>query len=121
MSAKFDMVNCDSYRAACEIGADFYRGFVLTILDSEGVRVVRPLTGYTSKLQVKSVSGGTAILTPTMTVTATEGKVEARALASVTAGLTAGVYKYDWIITSPTGVVERILEGRFEISARITV
>ncbi len=125
MSGKFDMVKCDQYRAACEAGADFFRAMVLK---DECTGAVRDLTGYTAKLQVKTASGGTLILTPTCTVNGPTGTVSASATAAVTALLTPGRYAYDWIIgkvpTLPATAwtdVERVLEGKFDVTARITV
>ena len=100
------------------MGADFYKAIYLK---NECTGVVRDLTGYTAKMQVRATVGGTVILTPVMTVTGATGKIEATATGTVTGALTPGLYYYDWIITSPASIVERILEGKFQISSRITV
>ena len=120
MSGKFDMVNNDCYRAACEIGADFYRA--IQICDCEDVP--RNLLGYTGKLEVRASPTEAVIFAPTVEVDEDMGLVTATAASSVTEDLPAGMYYYDWIITSspPDGAkVERILEGRFQITTRITV
>ena len=117
MSGKFDMINNDTYRAACEIGADFCRA--IQIVDCEDN--IRDLSGYTSKLEVRSAPDGSVVFAPT--VVFSDGVLEATAPSSVTRQLTPGMYLYDWIITSspPDGAkTERVLEGRFQITSRIT-
>ena len=123
MSGRFDMVNNDCYRAALEIGSDFSRSMILR---DECTRIVRDLTGYSARLLLFTEKGGTAIEEPefTNTVVPAEGKITASALTEETATLTAGIVWYEWQIgipgtltTDPWTAVERILEGKFEISA----
>ena len=123
MSARFDMANGDHYRCACEMGATWYKAIIIR---SANTGQIRDLTGYTSKMEIRPAEVRLAdpavvILTPTIVVTGAEGKVESMATATATAALTACLYYYDWIITSPTGIVERVLEGTFQVTARITV
>lgn len=121
MSAKFDMVNTDRYRAACEIGTSWYKAF---ILKDECTGHTRSLIGYTSKMQVRATPGGTVVFEPTVNVIGSAGMVEARAGSEITEDLPAGMYYYDWIIISapPDGsLVERVLEGKFQITDRITI
>lgn len=125
MSGKFDFVNTDCYRAALEIGADFYRAIVLR---DECTGTLRNLTGYSSKMQIRATSGGTVILAPTMAIDIATATISASATAAVTALLTSGTYYYDWVIgkvpTLPATAwteVERVLEGKIAFTGRITV
>jgi hypothetical protein len=119
MSAKFDFINCDRYRAACEQGATFEKSIVLK---SPCTGAVKILTGYTSTMQVRLTAASTSIIAaPAVTITALEGKLTATLTATETGALLPGMYVYDWIITNTsTGEVTRELEGKFEVSARVT-
>lgn len=49
------------------------------------------------------------------------GTIDLFLSASATTALTPGVYYYDLKLTSGAGVVTRLLEGVFEITAGVTV
>jgi len=51
---------------------------------------------------------------------ATKGQVNLLVSATTTAALTPGLYVYDLELVSSTGVVDRILEGNFKVSAEVT-
>jgi hypothetical protein len=51
---------------------------------------------------------------------ATKGQVNLLIDATTTAGLAPGLYVYDLELVSNTGVVDRILEGNFKVSAEVT-
>lgn len=51
---------------------------------------------------------------------ATKGQVTLTIAANTTTTLTPGLYVYDLELVSSTGVVDRILEGNFKVSAEVT-
>jgi hypothetical protein len=127
MSAKFDFVNCDRYRQACEQGATFTRQ--IRIRD-QCTGVYRDFTGYTAKMMVKTAVGGTTIIefntTPATgkgTITISGDTITITATSTITDAKSAGNYYFDLEITAPApaSTVERILEGRFQITGSITV
>ena len=122
MSGIFNFENNDLYRAACEQGATFNQ--VLIIKDDENT--LKDLTGYSSSMQVRetaasssplvslssSADSGISIDTEKSTITITIS-------ASDTADLEPGVYVYDLEVTKE-GVVTRLLQGDFEVTAEVT-
>lgn len=49
------------------------------------------------------------------------GTMTLRAAASLTNSLTAGMYVYDLIVTDGDGIITRQMEGRFQITSRVTI
>jgi hypothetical protein len=84
------------------------------------------VTGYTAALSVKnSPTSATTIVSLTsangrITVGTTDGKFTLALNAATTAGLAAGSYVYDLEVTSPGGVVTRLLEGGFIVYEGVT-
>jgi hypothetical protein len=62
----------------------------------------------------------TAGNTGTITLGGTAGTVDLLISAANTASLTAGQYVYDLELVSGGGVVTRLLEGNFKVSAEVT-
>ena len=84
------------------------------------------VTGYTAILTVKnSPSSETSIVVLStdngrITVGTTDGKFTLALTAATTTGLAAGNYVYDLEVTSPGGVVTRLLEGGFIVYEGVT-
>lgn len=84
------------------------------------------VTGYTAALSVKnSPTSTTTIIELTsangrITVGTTDGKFTLALTAATTTGLAAGNYVYDLEVTSPGGVVTRLLEGGFIVYEGVT-
>ena len=84
------------------------------------------VTGYTAAMSVKnSPSSVSSIIDLTsangrITVGTTDGKFTLALTAAQTTGLTAGNYVYDLEVTSPGGVVTRLLEGGFTVYEGVT-
>jgi hypothetical protein len=84
------------------------------------------VTGYTAVLTVKnSPSSETSIVVLStdngrITVGTTDGKFTLNLSAATTTGLAAGNYVYDLQVTSPGGVVTRLLEGGFIVYEGVT-
>lgn len=83
------------------------------------------ITGYTARMQLRSLpSDSVAVLTLTqasgITIDGPTGTLAVRATAAQTAAISAGPYYYDLEITSPTGVVTRIVQGELVVNAEVT-
>jgi hypothetical protein len=104
-----------------------YQGSTFTLapqwkIDGSYVNV----TGYTAAMSVKnSPSSSTTIISLTssngrITVGTTDGKFTLNLSAATTTSLAAGQYVYDLEVTSPGGVVTRLLEGGFTVYEGVT-
>lgn len=84
------------------------------------------ITSYTAALQVRSLpSSPTKVLDLTtqnggITITGNQGKVSVHATAVQTAAIDDGVYVYDCEITSPAGIVTRLVQGQVVVSPEVT-
>jgi hypothetical protein len=84
------------------------------------------LASYTAALQVRSLpSSPTKVLDLTtsnggISITAAQGKVSVHATAVQTAAIDDGVYVYDCEITSPMGIVTRLVQGQVVVSPEVT-
>jgi hypothetical protein len=113
------------YNITCQQGATFQRQLTWT----DPARDAYNLTGYTARMQVRSnVTSNTIIATlsttagntGTITLGGTAGTVDLLISATNTAALTAGQYVYDLELVSGGGVVTRLLEGNFKVTAEVT-
>jgi hypothetical protein len=113
------------YNITCQQGATFQRQITWT----DSARDAYNLTGYTARMQVRdNVSSNTIIATlsttagntGTITLGGIAGTVDLLISATNTAALTAGQYVYDLELVSGGGVVTRLLEGNFRVSAEVT-
>jgi hypothetical protein len=113
MSAKYNLV--------CNQGATFNLQFTVKTGDTAW-----NLTGYTATMTVKPFAGST-----TTTVLATNangrialggaaGTVNVTLSAATTAAITSGKYDYDFVLDSGS-TVTRLLEGKFVVTAGVTV
>ena len=113
------------YNITCQQGATFQRQVTWT----DSARDAYNLTGYAARMQVRAnVTSNTVIATlsttagseGTITLGGTAGTVDLLISATNTAALTAGQYVYDLELVSGGGVVTRLLEGNFKVSAEVT-
>jgi len=113
------------YNITCQQGATFQRQLTWT----DSARDAYNLTGYTARMQVRSnVTSNTIIATlsttagntGTIALGGTAGTVDLLISATNTAALTAGQYVYDLELVSGGGVVTRLLEGNFKVTAEVT-
>jgi hypothetical protein len=85
----------------------------------------RNLTGYTARMQARAtVAASSTILSLTtenggITLGGTDGTITLFMSATTTAALTAGEHYYDLEIVNGA-VVERVLQGRFEVDPEVT-
>ena len=86
------------------------------------------LTGYTAQMQVRSDyadNGGTIYLTlssaaGTIVITPASGQIDLVVPPATTQGLTFTSGVYDLEVTSPTGVVTRLVRGTATLSKEVT-
>jgi hypothetical protein len=104
----------------CPQGSTFRRTLTYT-LDELPV----DLTGYSSRLQVRqayysenpivSLVSGSGI-----TIGGSAGTIDILISASATSNLPAGTHVYDLEIISPSNIVDRLIEGTFNVTPEVT-
>lgn len=110
------------YNITCQQGATFQRQVTWT----DSAKDPYNLTGYTARMQVRAnATSNTVIIELTtensrITLGNTAGTVDLLIPAANTTTLTAGQYVYDLELVSGGGVVTRLLEGNFKVSAEVT-
>lgn len=128
-------MSAGKHNFTCEQGATFDR----TITYRDGSGAIIDLTGYTARMHVREyaagdlivalysdvsqgASNGYAILNGSSELTAdgANGNIRLFISAANTANLTTGSLKYDLEIESPSGVVDRLIEGKFNVVPEIT-
>ena len=111
-----------TYNTVIDQGADWYINF--TYKNPNGTPV--NITGYSAALQIRtSPLAATAVLTLTspsggITITGATGLLACHATALQTSDITNGKYSYDIEITSPTGIVTRLVQGTVQVSPQTT-
>ena len=88
---------------------------------ADGVTAMN-LTGYTvaSKMRKHYTSTAAHTINTTITNPATAGLIDSSLSATETSAITAGYYVYDLEITSPGGVVTRVVEGKVHMKPGVT-
>ena len=97
-------------------GSTYYT--TLSLTDSNDLAM--DLTGYTGAAQMRkhyTSSNSTAF---GVTLSEASGTVELSLSANATANVSAGRYVYDVEITSPSGVVTRVVEGIVTVTPNVT-
>jgi hypothetical protein len=110
-----------AYNVEIDQGADWF--FNVTYEQPAGTPV--NITNYTAALQLRSLpTDSTYVLSLTtgsgITITGATGLVEVHATANQTRAIDEGTYYYDLEITSPTGIVTRLVQGQALVSAEVT-
>ncbi len=106
----------------CEQGTTFVK--TLTITDSSTPAVARDLSAHSARMQVRpDIASTTKLLDLTsaggdITLNAS-GVIQVTVTATATAALSRGGV-YDLEIEDGAGVVERVLEGDFDLSKEVT-
>ena len=107
-----------------EQGADWQQTFYLFVPGSSTVPL--DLTGYTANMQIRatvssvvpilalSTTNGRIVITPLI------GKIVLQLTASDAAALTIGYAVYDLVLTSPAGMVSRLVQGGVTLSLSVT-
>ena len=103
-------------------GANWFVTFVYK--DSTGTAI--NLAGYTAALQIRDTyedsTTDLSLTSPSggITITAATGTIAVTATAAQTGAIAAGSYVYDLEITSATGIVTRLVQGRISVSPQVT-
>jgi hypothetical protein len=111
-----------TYNDTIDQGADYYVNFQYK--DSAGVAI--NLTGYTAAMQLRfTPESATAVLSLSspsngITITGATGLVAVRITAAQTTTLSPIIYAYDLELTSGAGIVTRLVQGNFTVSAEVT-
>jgi hypothetical protein len=110
-----------AYNIYIDQGADWF--FNVTYENPAGTPV--DITNYTAALQVRSLPQSVNyVLSLTtgsgITIVGPQGLVEMHATAAQTGVISEGDYYYDLEITSPTGIVTRLVQGQAFVSAQVT-
>ncbi len=100
-------------------GADFEQSFIFEDTSSNSLK---DFTGYTSCAQMKRYesSSKAADFTVTFATDRTTGRVTIGLGKSTTKDLKAGKYFYDVILNSPTGMIERGVQGTAVVKKAVT-
>jgi hypothetical protein len=109
------------YIVEIDQGADWF--FNVTYEQPAGTPV--NITSYTAALQLRSLpESTTAVLSLAtgsgITITGPAGLVAIRATAAQTGAIIAGDYYYDLEITSPQGIVTRLVQGQALVNPQVT-
>jgi hypothetical protein len=109
------------YNVEIDQGADWF----LNVTYEQPAGTPVNITGYTSALQLRSLpTDATAVLSLAtgsgITITGATGLVAVHATATQTRAIDEGVYYYDLEITSPSGIVTRLVQGQAYVSAEVT-
>ena len=95
--------------------------FTTTITVNDGTGAAQNLTSYTAAAQMrKSYYSSTANNFTVAISNAANGEITMTMTAANTANLTAGRMLYDLLITSPTSVKTRVVEGIVTILPSVT-
>ena len=108
------------YNMVCPQGSTFVQELTYSVNDAPV-----DLTGYSVAMQVREKhSSATTIVSVSSPSSGIEilggGMIRVTILASVTADFLPKEYVYDIELTSPSGVVNRILEGKFIVTPEVT-
>ena len=100
-------------------GTDFAQTFVL---EDSASSSIKDLTGYVGCSQIKryETSNKSAEFTVGFSNDPTTGRVTIEMLFTVTETLKAGKYFYDILISSPSGITERVIEGTAIVKKSVT-
>jgi hypothetical protein len=110
------------YNITCHQGATLQR----TLTWTDPAKTPINLTSYTARMHVRTVANAnTTILELTtensrIALGGTAGTVNLTVAANVTANLTPALYVYDLEVVSGGGVVTRLVEGNFNVTAEVT-
>ena len=107
--------------AYTELNIEQYATFSTTVNveDSQGAAV--NLYGYSVASQIRKSYYSSSANNFTATITGTaNGEITLSMTAANTANLTPGRYLYDLVITSPTSVKTRVVEGIVNVLAGVT-
>lgn len=112
------------YKIVCDQGSTLRR--TLLIATQGATPTPWPLAGYDARMQVRETVASTAVVLELtvidgrLQITGVPGQILMVVSATDTAALVAGSYVYDLEVQSPTGIVTRLLQGSFVVTAEVT-
>jgi hypothetical protein len=99
----------------CKQGATFEREIVLR----DESNAIIPIAGYTARMQIRTAPGASEI-TATVSASIASDTITILLTAAETEAIAAWNYYYDLEMDNGLGEVQRLLEGRFEVTAEVT-
>ena len=110
-----------SYNVTIDQGATWYLNVEYDNPNGTPVNI----TSYTAALQIRSLpESATAVLSLAtgsgITITGATGLIAITATATQTRAIDEGTYYYDLEITSPAGVVTRLVQGQAVVTPEVT-
>jgi hypothetical protein len=113
-------MSAGTWNIAVEQGAD-WAATVTWEADGDPV----DLTGYSAAMQVRKSPGSVAALLELtdaagLTLGGAAGTIEITITSAQLSAIEAGDWQYDLELTSASGVVTRVLQGRFVVDAEVT-
>jgi len=107
--------------AFTELNIEQYATFSTTVNVEDTAGVAINLYGYTAASQIRKSYYSSSANNFLATVTGiANGEITLSMTAANTANLTPGRYLYDLVITAPTGVKTRVVEGIVNVLAGVT-
>lgn len=108
------------FNFVCPQGATFKPTLIYKV-DNSPVN----LTGYTARMQVRQSHTSDEIITSLstdsgMTINGVDGEIQILINANDTSAFADGDHVYDLEIISPSGEVNRLLQGRFNVTPEVT-
>lgn len=99
----------------CKQGATFEREIVLR----DESNAIIPIAGYTARMQIRTAPAATEI-TATVAASIASDTITLLLTADETEAIPAWNYYYDLELDNGLGEVQRLLEGRFEVTPEVT-
>lgn len=107
--------------AYTELNIEQYATFSTTVNVEDTQGAALNLSGYSAASQIRKSYYSSSANNFTATVTGTaNGEITLSMTAANTANLTPGRYLYDLVITAPSGVKTRVVEGIVNVLAGVT-
>ena len=107
------------YNIKADQGSTFVFTFTIT---TNGT--VWDLTGYSARMQVRPSAQATStvlnLVSPTNITLTSLGVVTVTVVASAMAAIAAGSFVYDIEVQSDSGIVTRLLQGKFTVTPEVT-
>ena len=109
-----------------DITVDQGAKFELNVQALNADRTVKDLTGYSASMMVKTIPGGTTLMTAStaagnITINGPGGLVMVSVSATDTAAMTWNSGWYDLVVSNSSSNVIRLVEGYASLSQRVTV
>jgi len=99
-------------------GVNFNQVFTL---DDVNTNSALNLTNYSVKAQMRKHAGATGVTTFTASIyDASTGKIQIGLSTTTTASLKSGRYVYDVILTDPSNIMSRVVEGMVLVREGVT-